>query len=55
MQQQTDKVTPNILNYALRNEQNNKSIIDIRKSDDVYQKCLQQLQTTTTEKNKKFL
>ena len=52
MQWQTQEGTPNILNQSLRSEQNNESIEDIRKSDDVYQEGLQQLRASMKEKKK---
>ena len=52
MQWQTEEGTPNILNQSLRSEQNNESIEDIRKSDDVYQEGLQQLRASMKEKKK---
>ena len=50
----TEEGTSNILNQALRSEQNNESIEDIIKSDDVYQEGLQQLRTTMREKKEKL-
>ena len=54
MQWQTEEGTPNILNQSLRSEQNNESIEDIRKSDDVYQEGLQQLRASMKEKKEKL-
>jgi len=49
-QWQTERGTPNELNQLLRSEANNESIEDVKKSDDIYQQGLQEIQTRMKNK-----
>ena len=49
-QWQTERGTPNALNQLLRSEANNESIEDVKKSDDIYQQGLQEIQTRMRNK-----
>ena len=51
MQWPNEGGTPNILNQALRSKQNIESIKDNKKSDEVYQEGLKQLQNRKKTKN----